>query len=273
MKKSADELVKIAAQIRIESIKMISQAGSGHPGGSLSSADILSVLYFNIMNYNLKNPKDPKRDYFILSKGHGCPALYAALALAGYFPKEELSTLRKFGSRLQGHPDMLKLPFLEASTGSLGQGLSIAVGIALAHKIKAQPNRVYCLMGDGEVDEGNVWEAAMFASMHKLGNLIAIIDRNRIQLDGFCKDIMDTEPLADKWNAFGWHIISVDGHDIPALLNAFEEAKKVKSKPVMLIAQTTKGKGVSFMENNPEFHGKAPAAEQTKKALEELQKI
>ncbi len=270
MKRDAAELKKIAKEIRIESIKLISKAGSGHPGGSLSAAEIYAVLYWNFLRFNPKNPKDPARDYFILSKGHGCPAWYATLALQGAIPKEELLTERIFGSRLQGHPDKTKLPFVEVSTGSLGQGLSVAVGIALGLKLKKQPNKVYCLLGDGEINEGNIWEAAMFAPFHKLDNLIAIIDRNQVQQEGLCKDILDTEPLHDKWKAFSWNTIRVDGHSVEELQDAFQKAQN-SDKPTMIIADTIKGKGVSFMELNPNFHGKAPNADETKKALAELE--
>jgi transketolase len=264
------ELKEIAREIRVDVIKMTNAAGSGHPGGALSSADIFSVLYFNILNHNQQNPEWEDRDIFILSKGHSCPALYSALARSGYFPVEELMTLRKFGSRLQGHPDMVKLPGVEASTGSLGQGLSIAVGAALGLKLSKKNSRVYCLMGDGEQQEGQIWEAAMSACHYKLGNLCGIIDRNRLQIDGFCKDVMCYECLEDKWKAFGWNVITVDGHDIPALISAFEEAKMIKGKPTVIIADTIKGKGVSFMENVAIWHGQAPNDEETKKALNDL---
>ena len=273
MEKTEDiaELKRIAQDIRIETIKLISKAGSGHPGGSLSTAEIYSVLYFNVFNFNPKNPKDPNREYFILSKGHGCPAWYATLALTGAIPKKELMTERILGSRPQGHPDMHRFPFVEMSTGSLGQGLSIAVGIALGLKLKDKPNKVFCILGDGEIDEGNVWEAAMFAPHHKLNNLIAIIDRNQVQQEGLCNDILNTEPLDEKWKAFGWDTYRVDGHDVESLLRAFNRALE-SERPVMIVADTVKGKGVSFMELNPEFHGKAPNAEETKLALAELEK-
>tara|TARA_Y100000310_G_C20684339_1_gene818012 strand:+ start:1617 stop:2468 length:852 start_codon:yes stop_codon:yes gene_type:complete len=264
-----EELQKIAADIRIESIKLIAKAGSGHPGGSLSTADIYAVLYWNILNFNPKNPKDPNRDYFILSKGHGCPAWYATLALKGAIPMKELQTDREFGSRLQGHPDKLRLPFVELSTGSLGQGLSVAVGIALGLKLKEQENRVYCILGDGEIDEGNIWEAAMFAPMHKLNNIVGIVDRNQVQQEGLCKDILDTEPLDEKFRAFGWHCVRVNGHSVEDLKETLNRVERV-DKPVMIIADTIKGKGVSFMELNPAFHGKAPDKKETKDALKEL---
>jgi transketolase len=267
------ELKEIARKIRVDVIKMTHAAGSGHPGGALSSAEIFSVLYFNVMNHDPNNPEWEDRDIFILSKGHSCPALYSALARSGYFPLEELLTLRKLGSRLQGHPDMLLLPGLEASTGSLGQGLSIAVGAALALKLDKKNSRVYCLMGDGEMDEGQIWEAAMSASHYKLDNLCGIVDRNRLQIDGFTKDVMDYEPLEKKWESFGWNVITVDGHDISALIKAFERAKAVKNKPTVIIADTIKGKGVSFMENVAIWHGQAPNDEEMKKALNDLGEI
>jgi transketolase len=264
------ELKEIARKIRVDVIKMTHAAGSGHPGGSLSAAEIFAVLYFNVMNHRPEDPEWEDRDVFILSKGHVCPALYSAMARSGYFPVEELLTLRKLGSRLQGHPHMRALPGLEASTGSLGQGLSIAIGCALAIKLDKKNNRVYCLMGDGEIEEGQVWEAAMCAAHYKLDNLCGIVDRNRLQIDGFTKDVMNSEPLEDKWKAFGWYVITVDGHDIPALIRAFEQAKTVKGKPTVIIADTIKGKGVSFMENVAVWHGQAPNDEEMRKALNDL---
>ena len=264
------ELKEIARKIRVDVIKMTNAAGSGHPGGSLSSADILAVLYFNVLNHDPNNPSWEDRDIFVLSKGHSCPALYSALARIGYFPVEDLMTLRKLGSKLQGHPHVGCLPCLEASTGSLGQGLSIAVGAALGLRLDKKKSRVYCLMGDGEQQEGQIWEAAMSAAHYKLDNLCGIIDRNRLQIDGFTKDVMDYEPLEKKWECFGWHVISVDGHDIKALLKAFEDAKKIKNKPTVIIADTIKGKGVSFMENVVILHGQAPNDEEMKKALNDL---
>jgi transketolase len=264
------ELKEITRKVRVDIIKMTNAAGSGHPGGSLSAAEIFTVLYFNIMNHDPKNPEWEDRDVFILSKGHCCPGLYSAMARSGYFPVEELMTLRKYGSRLQGHPHSSSLPGLEASTGSLGQGLSIAIGCALAIKLNKKSSRVYCLMGDGEQQEGQIWEAAMSASHYKLNNLCGIIDRNRLQIDGFCKDIIDYEPLEDKWRSFGWHVINVDGHNISDLINAFEEAKTIKGKPTVIIADTIKGKGVGFMENVSIWHGQAPNDEETKKALNDL---
>ena len=264
------ELKEIARKIRVDIIKMTHAAGSGHPGGSLSAAEIFAVLYFNIMNHRPEEPEWEHRDVFILSKGHCCPGLYSAMARSGYFPVEELMTLRKLGSRLQGHPHMGTLPGLEASTGSLGQGLSIAIGCALGIKLNKKNSRVYCLMGDGEQEEGQIWEAAMSATHYKVDNLIGIVDRNRLQIDGFTKDVMNSSPLEDKWKSFGWHVITVDGHDIPALIRAFEEAKTIKDKPTVIIADTIKGKGVSFMENVAIWHGQAPNDEEMKKALNDL---
>lgn len=264
------ELKEIARKIRVDVIKMTNAAGSGHPGGSMSAAEIFSVLYFNIMNHRPEDPEWEDRDVFILSKGHCCPGLYSAMARSGYFPVEELMTLRKLGSRLQGHPHSLALPGLEASTGSLGQGLSIAIGCALAMKLNKKNSRVYCLMGDGEQEEGQIWEAAMSAAHYKLDNLCGIIDRNRLQIDGPCKEVMDYEPLEKKWESFGWNVITVDGHDIPSLISAFEKAKEIKDKPTVIIANTIKGKGVSFMENVVIWHGQAPNDIEMKKALNDL---
>lgn len=266
---------KLAAQAKIIRrwiVEMTYRAGSGHPGGSLSCADIVTALYFHILRHDPKDHKWSERDRFVLSKGHSCPALYAALAESGYFAIDELFTLRKLGSRLQGHPSVLKLPYLEASTGSLGQGLSMAIGMALAAKIDKKDYKVYALIGDGESNEGNIWEAALFAAHHKLDNLIVFLDRNRIQLDDFTEKILSLEPLADKWKAFGWEVKEIDGHNFKEIINAVDWAKQVKSKPVMIIAHTIKGKGVSFMENTAEFHGKAPNKEQYEQAMKELEK-
>ena len=270
--KSLDELQAIAKQIRRDIIEMVSAAGSGHPGGSLSAVEILTTLYFGgAMKHDPANPKWADRDRLVLSKGHAAPVLYSAMAEAGYLPKDKLTTLRKLGSIFQGHPDVRFIPELDASTGSLGQGVSIALGMGLASKLNGSPSRTYCILGDGEVQEGQVWEGAMFGAFHKVDNIVVIVDNNRIQLDGFVKDIMEVEPLVDKWRAFGWHVIDVNGHDIPALQAAFAEASAVKGKPVAIIARTVKGKGVSFMENNPKFHGTAPNKEETALALKELQ--
>ncbi|HIE35951.1 MAG TPA: transketolase [Candidatus Omnitrophica bacterium] len=267
------KFLKIKAnQIRKLIIQMLAKAGSGHPGGSLSSTDIISCLYFEVMHHNPKGPQWPERDRFHLSKGHCCPAVYAALGLSGYFPLEELWRLRCLGSILQGHSDR-RTPGVEVASGSLGQGLSVAVGMALAGKIDKKDYRVYCLMGDGEIQEGNIWEAAMSAAHFKLDNLCGIIDYNRFQIDGKVEDIMNLEPLVKKWESFGWYVIESDGHNIEELLRAFEKAKSVKSKPTVIIAHTTKGKGVSFMENVVDFHGRAPTQQEREKALRELEGI
>jgi len=267
---SVPDLEKTARQLRRHVIKMIATAGSGHPGGSLSAADIVTALYFKVMRHDPKNPQWPDRDRFVLSKGHAAPILYAALAECGYFPVEELSTLRKLGSRLQGHTDRVLTPGVEMSAGSLGQGLSFGIGIALAGGLDKRDYHVYVLLGDGECEEGQIWEAAMLAPHFQIDNLTAIIDHNGIQLDGRCCDIMGLEPLADKWRAFNWHAIEVDGHDMEQVLQALKKAGEIKGKPTAIIAHTVKGKGVSFMENNVAFHGKAPNPEQTEQALKEL---
>ncbi len=264
------ELPAIAKQIRKEVIRMLGQAGSGHPGGSLSAADIVTALYFHFMRHDPANPKWEERDRFVLSKGHGAPVQYAAMALAGYFPKEQLATLRKLGSPLQGHPDQRHLPALEATTGSLGQGLSIAVGIALAGQMDRKSHWIYCLMSDGEVEEGQTWEAINFAGFHRLDRLIAIVDYNGFQLDGAVKEVLDLDPLPDKWASFHWHAQEIDGHDIPGIVRAVEQAHSTPGKPHVIIAHTVKGKGVSFMEGNNYFHGVAPTAEETQAALQEL---
>jgi transketolase len=259
-----------ARNLRIEILKMLTEAGSGHTGGSLSAADIVTALYFCKMQHNPKDPKWRERDRFILSKGHAAPLLYAALALSGYFDKELLKTLRKIGSPLQGHPCSKKLPGVEISTGSLGQGLSIADGIALGLKLDGLRSRVYCLLGDGETQEGQIWEASMTAAHYKLDNLCAIIDNNGLQIDGYCDDVMCIEPIVKKWEAFGWHVIDINGHDMEAILNAFNEAETVKMKPTMIVARTVKGKGVSFFEGKVEYHGLSPTQEELERALKEL---
>lgn len=264
------ELKEIARQIRIDVIRMLTEAGSGHPGGSLSAADIVTALLFRIMRHDPERPDWSERDRFVLSKGHGIPAWYAALAHAGYFPREELLTLRKTGSRLQGHPDRNTLPCLEACTGSLGQGLSIALGMAIASRMDHSPYRVYCLMGDGESQEGQIWEAAMAAPKFKADTLCAILDYNKTQIDGFVKDVMPIEPILDKWKSFGWHVREVDGHNLEQIIDALEESKTVKDQPCFILADTIKGKGVSFMEGVVDWHGKAPKPEQAEKALTEL---
>jgi transketolase len=249
---------------------MIATAGSGHPGGSLSAADIVTALYFKVMRHDPKNPQWLDRDRFVLSKGHAAPILYAALAECGYFPVEELSTLRKLDSRLQGHTDRTLTPGVEMSAGSLGQGLSYGIGIALAGRLDNRDYQVYVLLGDGECDEGQVWEAAMFAPHHKVGNLTAIVDHNDLQLSGRVCDIMGIEPLTDKWRAFNWHVLEINGHDMGEILKALKKAREIKGKPTVIIAHTIKGKGVSFMEGNVDFHGKAPTPQEAEIALKEL---
>jgi transketolase len=264
------ELKRIANVIRQDIISMLVPAKSGHPGGSLSAADIVATLYFKEMRINPQEPNWADRDRFVLSKGHAAPVLYAALAEKGYFPKDELQGLRQTGHMLQGHPDMKRTPGVDMSTGSLGQGLSAANGMALAGKLEKKDYHVYALLGDGEMAEGQVWEAAMAAAHYKLDNLTAILDFNGLQIDGTTDSVMSTAPLADKWRAFCWHVIEVSGHDIDALQKAFAEAKQVKGKPTILIAKTVKGKGVSFMEDQAGWHGNAPNAEQAEQALKEL---
>lgn len=269
---SIEQLQAKCKETRRRIIEMITAAKSGHPGGSLSAVEILVSLYFGgHLRYDAQNPHWPDRDRFILSKGHACPVLYAVMAEAGFTPIDQLNTLRKLGSIYQGHPDRRFIPALEASTGSLGEGLSIGLGMALAARLDQSPTRVYVVLGDGEIQEGQIWEAAMFGSFHKVDNICAIVDYNGIQLDGFVKDIMDLAPLADKWRSFGWHTIEVDGHDLVKLSAAWDEAKATKGKPTCVIAHTIKGKGVSFMENNPKYHGAAPSAEEAQLALKELE--
>lgn len=266
-----EELRRRAKTFRGEILIMTTQAGSGHPGGSLSSIDIITSLYFHHIRIDPKNPRWEGRDRFVLSKGHSCPALYAVLAELGFFPKEDLSTLRRFGSILQGHPDMNLTPGVEMSTGSLGQGLSVACGMALAGKLDGKNYRVYCMLGDGEIDEGSIWEAAMAASHYKLDNLTAILDRNEMQIDGVTECVMSLEPLSDKWRAFGWNVIEIDGHNMHQILDALDSASGVRGKPTIIIAKTVKGKGVSFMENNLEYHGRSLTREELARALEELE--
>lgn len=263
------ELQKKAIEIRKDILKMLTAAGSGHTGGSLSIVEILIALYYYALKNDPKNPKWKERDLFLLSKGHACPALYAALAGKGYFPKEDLWSLRKFGSKLQGHPQ-LGLPGIEISSGSLGQGLSIANGMALAARLDKLPTRIYCLMGDGETNEGQVWEAAMTAAHYELDNVCAIIDFNKLQIDGFCCDVKDMGAYIDKWKGFGWYTIETDGHDIQKLIDAFDKAKTVKMMPTVIIAHTVKGKGISFVENKIEWHGVAPKKEEYERAIKEL---
>jgi transketolase len=268
---SIEEMKAAAKKIRRDIITMIGGAGSGHPGGSLSAVEILTALYFKILKYNPSDPQWEDRDRFILSKGHAAPVLYATLAAAGYLPEAELCTLRKIDSRLQGHPECGTTPGVEMSAGALGQGLSFSIGVALSGRLNKQDYRAYVLMGDGECDEGQVWEAAMAAAHFKLDKIVAIIDNNGIQLDGFNKNIMNLEPLNKKWQSFGWNVIEADGHDVAQLVDAFEKARQVTDQPSVVIAHTVKGKGVSFMENNPDWHGKAPNAEELKIALKELE--
>ncbi|MEW6364550.1 MAG: transketolase [Acidobacteriota bacterium] len=262
------KLEGIAREIRRHVIRMTAAAGSGHPGGSLSVVELLVAFYFSVLRHNPSDPLWPDRDRLILSKGHGCPALYAALAEAGYLDREILTTLRKLGSPLQGHPDKRFLPVLEASTGSLGQGLSIGIGMALAARLDRLAYRTYVILGDGEIDEGQVWEAAAYASFHKLQNLVAVVDYNKYQLDGPVKQILDMEPILDKWRAFGWDAIEIDGHDLRQIVPALR--REPEGRPRAIVAHTIKGKGVSFMENNNEFHGKAPTKDEAERALREL---
>jgi transketolase len=260
-------------QLRQEVIKMLAQAGSGHPAGSLGMADIFSAFYFHILNHDPKKPEWPERDRLVLSNGHICPILYAALAHSGYFPVEELKTLRKLGSRLQGHPYRKILPGIETSSGPLGEGLSQAIGIALAARLDKKKHRTYCVMSDGEQDCGNIWEAAMFAGKYKLSNLTAVIDRNNIQSDGFTEEIMPLEPLRQKYEAFNWHVLEVDGHNIEEFIDAVNEARAIYEKPTVIIAHTIPGKGVDFMERDFVWHAMAPNKEQARKALGELKTL
>ncbi len=265
-----NKLSYIAYQIRKDIITAVYNAGSGHPGGSLSIADIMAVLYFKEMNIDPKNPDMPDRDRFVLSKGHCAPALYSALAEKGYIPKEDLVTLRKISSYLEGHPDKNKIEGVDMSSGSLGQGISVANGMALAGKLDNKDYRVYSILGDGEIQEGQVWEAAMFAAHYKLDNLTAFVDYNSLQIDGAIQDVMNPEPIANKFEAFGWNVINIDAHDLDQIVNAAETAKTVKGKPTMIVAKSIKGKGVSFMENNVAWHGSAPNTEQYEQAVKEL---
>lgn len=273
--KLINKLSEIALNIRKNSLIMTTKAGSGHPGGCLSCADILAAIYFHQLRYDPEKPDWEERDRFILSKGHAAPALYAALAMAGFFPTEELLKLRKIGSILQGHPDMRKTPGVDASTGTLGQGLSIGVGMALAFRLDNRPNRVYVLLGDGELDEGQVWEAAMSAAHYRIDNLTAIVDYNRQQLSGCIEKVMNLEPIGEKWSAFGWHVIKIDGHNMKQILDALDEAERVRGKPTVIIAYTVKGKGVpmlekSFLSGDCKYHGTPLSEAELAKALEEL---
>jgi transketolase len=271
MEKSLESLKQITKVVREDIIRMLTESGSGHPGGSLSAVEIMTTLYFNEMNVDIKNPKDPNRDRFVLSKGHAAPVLYSVLAEKGFFNKEELMKLRKMGAMLQGHPNMTYIPGVDMSTGSLGHGISAAVGMALAGKLDKKDYRVYSLLGDGELEEGQVWEASMAAAHYNLDNLTAFVDFNGLQIDGDVSEVMNPNPIADKFVAFGWNVISLeDGHDLVAIKNAIEEAKKVKDKPTMIVCKTIKGKGVSFMENEAGWHGSTPNKEQCDIALSEI---
>ncbi len=260
----------IATDVRIDIVEMIAAGGSGHPGGSLSAADILTVLHFHVMRLDPKRPEWEDRDRFILSKGHAAPALYAVLAERGYFPKDWLPTFSTDGSNLQKHPDMKVCPGVEASTGALGVGISMAIGVALDARVRKKDYRVYAMLGDGECDEGEVWEAAMCAAHFKVDNLTAVLDLNGLQVDGTTDQIMSLGPVTDKWRAFGWHVVDVDGHDIQAIAKAVEEAKQTKDRPTMIVARTVKGKGVSFVENQVQWHAGSFTPEQTEQAVAEL---
>lgn len=270
MSKNVEELKSIAKTIRKDIVSMLTESCSGHPGGSLSAADILTTLYFGEMNVNPEDPKDENRDRFVLSKGHAAPVLYSVLARKGYFPVEELNTLRKINTRLQGHPSMKCLPGVDMSTGSLGQGISSAVGMALAGKVDKKDYRVYTLLGDGELEEGQVWEAAMSAAHYKLDNLTAFVDFNGLQIDGDITKVMNPSPIDKKFEAFGWNVLVIDGHNIDEILDAIEKAKNFKGKPTVVVCNTVKGKGVSFMENQASWHGTAPSKEQCEQALAEI---
>ncbi len=261
---------EIAKELRLLSLEGVHAANSGHPGGSLSICDIMAMLFFGHMRISPENEKDPNRDRFVLSKGHASPAYYAALALKGYFPKEDIKTFRKSGSHLQGHPSLIKTPGVDMSTGSLGQGLSAANGMAMAAKYDKADYRVYCICGDGEIQEGQIWEAAMTAAHYKLDNLTMFLDYNGLQIDGAVKEVMDVSCPSEKFAAFGWNVIKIDGHNLEEIDNAIEQAKSFKGKPTAIIATTVKGKGVSFMENNPSWHGVAPNDEQYAQAVAEI---
>lgn len=265
-----DALKAKCREVREDILRMITEAGSGHPGGSLSAVELLVGLYLVKLHHRPADPEWPERDRFILSKGHIAPALYAVMAHAGYFPREELLTLRKLGSRLQGHPASLKLPGLEVSSGSLGQGLSVGVGLALGARLDGAAWRTYVLLGDGETQEGQVWEAAMSAGHYRLDNLCAIVDRNYLQIDGNTEDVMTLDPYADKWKAFNWNVLEIDGHDLREVIEAYDQAERMKGKPTVIIARTVKGKGVPFMEDQAGWHGKAPKPAELDEALKHL---
>ena len=270
---SVGEIQNIANRLRLDVVEMTTAAGSGHPGGSLSSADLLATLYFRIMNIDPADPYMEDRDRFVLSKGHAAPILYATLAERGYVPTDELKTLRQLGSRLQGHPAYREVPGIEVTTGSLGQGLSMACGMALAGKMDSKDYRVYCLMGDGELQEGQNWEAAMFAHRYGLNNLIGFVDRNRLQICGNTEEVMSLDPLPEKFRAFGWNVIIIDGHNIRQIIDACDKAARSKKNPTVIIMNTIKGKGVSFMENNVDFHGRSCKPDEYAKAVEELKAV
>jgi len=271
MSKPANQsLEDLSRTLRYNILKMIYEAQSGHPGGSFSAIDLMTVLFRDVLKYRPENPEWPDRDRFILSKGHAAPALYAVLAHFGFFPEDQLKTLRKMGSPLQGHPEKNKLPGVEASTGSLGQGISIGIGMALAARLDKKDYRTYVMVGDGEINEGQVWEAALYAGTHHLDHLIVILDHNGFQLDGSTGEILSLDPLAEKWKAFGWNVIEINGHRMDEISRAFGQAVKNSGKPTLILAKTIKGKGVTFMENNNEFHGMAPNKEQYATAVKEL---
>ena len=271
--KTKKELMKLANNVRFGVIESVYSAGCGHPGGSLSIADVITYLYFKEMNIDPKNPKMETRDRFVLSKGHTAPALYSVLAERGFFEKEELKTLRKTESRLQGHPDMKGIPGVDMTTGSLGLGISAACGMALSAKVYGANNRVYTIVGDGESEEGQVWEAAMFAAHYKLDNLVCVLDWNGLQIDGKITEVMNPTPHDEKFRAFGWHVISIDAHDFDQIEAAFAEAREIKGKPTVIISRSTKGKGVSYMENACEWHGQAPKEDLYRVAIDDLTKI
>ena len=265
------KLKDITKKVRINIVKMLAEAGSGHPGGSLSATDLLVGLYFCKMRHDASDPKSANRDRFVLSKGHACPALYSVLAESGYFNVDELMSLRKFGSNLQGHPDMKRVNGVDISSGSLGQGLSVGLGMALAGRIDKKDYRIYVMMGDGEIQEGQIWEAAMAVGHYKMDNICAILDNNGYQIDGPIDQILSPYPIVDKWKAFGWHVLEINGHDMDEILNAYDEAKTVKGKPTIIIAKTLKGKGVGLMEADPaSWHGSAPSKEQAGEAVANL---
>ena len=266
-------LKKIAVEVRKVIIEEVYSAQSGHPGGSLSIADILTVLYFNQMNIDEKKPQDSNRDRLVLSKGHAAPALYSVLAQKGYFDKDLLCTFRKIGSNLQGHPDMRKVVGVDMTTGSLGQGLSAAVGMAIASKMDSAGCRIYCILGDGEIEEGQIWEAVMAAGKNKLDNLCVVLDNNNLQIDGEIEKVGGMNNITEKFLSFGFNVLNIDGHNMDSIIDAFTTAKQTKGKPTIIIAKTIKGKGISFMENKAEWHGKAPSEEQYNKAMEELNNI